>query len=131
MPTLAELRRRVRHTRMPIAGLERPEPVPEPVLRGYGALLATMVMDLSGVLIRVSRSDPTVVAQSDQVLEHAARHVAEALARLEEACHQLQAAAQARGLRGAASDAWWVARLNAEFIGHPRRRRATRVTRPR
>ena len=72
MPTLAELRRQVRHTRMPIAGLERPEQVPEPVLRGYGALLATMVMDLSGVLTRVSRSESHLVAQSDQVLEHAA-----------------------------------------------------------
>jgi hypothetical protein len=131
MPTLAELRRQLRHTLMAMAGLERPEQVPEPVLRGHCALLATMVMDPSGVLTRTSSTDPTFVAQSDQILAHAAQHFAEELMLLEEACHQLQAAAQARGLRGAASDAWCVTRLNTEFIGHPRSRRATRVTRPR
>jgi hypothetical protein len=31
MPTLAELRRQVRHTLMAVAGLESPEQVPEPV----------------------------------------------------------------------------------------------------
>jgi hypothetical protein len=35
----------------------------------------------------------------------------------------------ARGLRGAAAEAWCVARVNTEFIGYPRRRRATRVRR--
>jgi hypothetical protein len=92
MPTLAELRCQVRHTLMAVAGLERPEQVPEPVLRGHCALEELML--------------------------------------LEEACRQLQGAAHARGLRGAASDAWCVARLNTEFIGHARRR-GTRVTRPR
>jgi hypothetical protein len=83
------------------------------------------------VLTRTSSTDPTFVAQSDQILEHAARDFAEELMLLEEACHQLQAAAQARGLRGAASDAWCITRLNTEFIGHPGPRHAKRVTRPR
>jgi hypothetical protein len=131
MPTLTELRRQVQHTLMAMAGLKQPEQVPEPVLRGHCALLATMVMDPSGVLTRASSTDPAFVAQSDQILEHAARHFAEELALLEEACHQVQAAAQAQGLRGGALDAWCAARLNTEFIGHPRSRRATRVTRPR
>jgi hypothetical protein len=131
MPTLTELRRQVRHRLMALANLEGPEQVPEPVLRGHCVLLATMVMDPSGVLTRASSTKPTFVAQSDQILEHAAQHFAEELALLEEACHQLQAAADARGLRGAAADAWCVARVHTEFIGHPRRRRATRVTRPR
>jgi hypothetical protein len=131
MPTLTELRRQVRHRLMAMANLEGPEQVPEPVLRGHCVLLATMVMDPSGVLTRASSTKPTFVAQSDRILEHAAQHFAEELALLEEACHQLQAAADARGLRGAASDAWCVSRVNTEFIGHPRSGRATRVRRPR
>jgi hypothetical protein len=130
MPTLANLRGQVRHRLMALANLERPEEVPEPVLRGQCVLLATLVMDPSGALTRASSTHPTFVAQSDQILEHAAHYFAEELMRLEEACYQLQAAADARGLRGAAADAWCVARLNTEFIGHPRRWRATRVTRP-
>jgi hypothetical protein len=78
-----------------------------------------------------SSTDPAFVARSDQILELAARHFAVELALLEVACHQVQAAAQARGLRGAALDAWCATRLNTEFIGHPRSRRAARVTRPR
>ena len=129
MPTLTDLRRQVRHRLMALAHLEGPEQVPEPVLRGHCVLLATLVMDPSGVLTRASSTKPTFVAQSDQILEHAAHSFAEELALLEEACHQLQAAADARGLRGAAADAWCVSRVNAEFIGHPRSGRATRVTR--
>jgi hypothetical protein len=131
MPTLTELRRQVRHRLMALANLERPEQVPEPVLRGHCVLLATLVMDPSGVLTRASSTEPTFVAQSDRILEHAAHSFAEEIARLEEACHQLQATADARGLRGAAADAWCVARVNTEFTGYPRRRRATRVRRPR
>jgi hypothetical protein len=90
-----------------------------------------MVMDPSGGLTRASSTAPAFVAQSDQILEHAARHFAEELMLLEEACLQVQEAARARRLRGAALDAWCATRLNTEFIGHPRSRRATRVTRPR
>lgn len=131
MPTLTELRRQVRHRLMALAHLEGPEQVPEPVLRGHCVLLATLVMDPSGVLTRASSTHPTFVAQSDRILEHAARYFAEELMRLEEACHQLQAAADARGLRGAAADAWCVSRVNTEFIGYPRSGRATRGRRPR
>lgn len=93
MPTMAELRRRVRHTLIAMAGLERPEQMPEPLLRGHCVLLAPMVMDPSGVLPHASSTAPAFLAQSNQILEHAARHFAKDLARLEEACHQVQAAA--------------------------------------
>lgn len=131
MPTLAELRRQVQHKLMAMAGLARPEQVPEPALHGHCVLLAAMVMDPSGVLARASSTDPAFVARSDQILELAARHFAVELALLEVACHQVQAAAQARGLRGAALDAWCATRLNTEFIGHPRSRRAAGVKGPR
>jgi hypothetical protein len=131
MPTLAELRCQVRHTLMAMANLEEPEQVPETVLRGHCVLLATMVLDPAGVLTRTSSTDPTFVAQSDQILEHAARDFAEELALLQEVYRDLYAAARARGLRGAALDAWCATRVNTEFLGHPRGRHAARVRRSR
>jgi len=46
---------------MALAKLERPEEVPEPVLRGHCVLLATLVMDPSGVLTRASSTEPGIV----------------------------------------------------------------------
>jgi hypothetical protein len=120
MPTLAELRRQVRHKLMAMVDLEEPEQVPEEVLRGHCVLLATMVLDPSGVLTRTSSTDPTFVAQSDRILERAARDFAEELARLDEAYQDLYTAARARGVRGAALESWCATRVNTEFLGHPR-----------
>jgi hypothetical protein len=119
MPTLAEIRRRVHHKLASMAGLE----VPENGLRGHCILLATMTMNPSGVATRTSSTDPTFVAQSDQILEHATQYFAEELGLLAEACVRVQEEAEARGLRGAALDAWCATRLHTEFIGSPIRPR--------
>jgi hypothetical protein len=129
MPTLAELRRQVRHKLMAMARLEGPEQVPEEVLRGHCVLLATMAMDPSGVLTRASSTDPRFVFHCDHIMAYLAQDFAEELGLIEQACVRLQAEAHARRLRGAALEAWCATRLHTEFIGRPRRRRVTSAKR--
>jgi hypothetical protein len=119
MPTCADVQLRVRHKLVTMMGTE----VPEPLLRGMCSALAILALAPSEALSVIAGSDPTAVARGRKLLACVARRFAEELALVEETCMGMLEEARARGLRGAALDAWCVTRLDTELIGHPRRRR--------
>ena len=118
-PALTDVRLRVRDKLVTRMGPE----VPEPLLRGMCSALAILALDPSEALSLIAGSDPTAVVRCCKLLASLARRFAEEIALLQEACRSMLEEARARGLRGAALDAWCATRLDMELVGHPRRRR--------
>jgi hypothetical protein len=119
MPTFADIRRRVRDGATDLLGGK----IDEQTLRGCCAVLAALAINPAKLRTRPMRPGGP---EGDDLIAHTALYFAEELALLEEACGRLDEEAVARGLRGTARDAWCAARVNTEFIGRPRRRRAGR-----